>query len=129
MAWYSFLTTTPKVADAAIDTLKDIRSGIDKVFFTQEEKADAMKIAFDQYLELMKTTNQENSAKSITRRILAILIMGSYLLQAFMAIGLYKIDIEWCMFILKVMKAEATMVTSVTIFYFGYYGIKQILKK
>ena len=129
MGILSWLKTSEKAVDTAADVVKNGMAAIDMVFYTDEEKVkDGHKI-MDTWIEMVKATAQENSAKSITRRYLAVMIMGSFLLQAFTAIGLFRYDPEWSKFVLSIMGMESFMVGSVTIFYFGYYGIKQLLGK
>ena len=54
--------------------------GIDALFFTKEEKAQqSIKVA-DAQVEYLKTTLNENTARSLTRRYLAIAIIGVFLL-------------------------------------------------
>ncbi len=70
----------------AMTVAKDIGSFIDEQKFTDEEKSVANAKALDQVLEAVKLTRDENSTRSITRRVLAWMIMGSFILSFWIAI-------------------------------------------
>ncbi len=129
MGILSWLKTSEKAVDTAADLVKDGAAALDMMFYTDEEKSISAQKMIDTWIEMQNAMHQENSAKSITRRYLALMILGSFLAQAFIAIGLFRYDPEWSKFVLSIMGLQSFMVGSVTIFYFGYYGIKQILGK
>jgi len=111
-----------KVLDAGI-------AAADKLFYTQEEKAEnATKIA-GIWLEAMKTSLGESTARAMTRRILAIMTLGSFLLLLLTAAGVYLYNQAWAAHILAVAALLTDSVLAISIFYFGYYGVKAILKK
>jgi hypothetical protein len=53
-----------------------IYNGIDKLFYTDEEKAEARAKAGSLYLDFIKVAYDENSTRSVTRRWLAFIIVG-----------------------------------------------------
>jgi hypothetical protein len=109
----------------AFDT---IASGVDKVFFTQEEKSDAMLKAYDQYLEWYKMASDENSARSITRRYLAIMFSGIFLLLLLSAAGAYLLNEGYAAFLFNLAKELFPMVSGILFFYFGYYAVNSMIK-
>uniref|UniRef100_A0A6H1ZIS7 Holin n=2 Tax=viral metagenome TaxID=1070528 RepID=A0A6H1ZIS7_9ZZZZ len=127
MGLFSFLTTAPKVVDTGMDLAKQAANGIDALFFTDEEKSNASLKAVELWIETQKVLRDESSARSITRRYLAVMIMGVNLFEGLAACGIYKFDLEWSKFILEMMQSQAFMVGAVVVFYFGYYGFKQIV--
>jgi hypothetical protein len=129
MGFFSWLRTSEKAINTTTDLVDAGVRGIDALFFTEEEKSVASQKTLDTWLETQRVLINENTAKSITRRILACMIVGSFMLQSFIAIGLYRLDKEWSQMVLDIMKAEGTLVATVAFFYFGYYGVKQIIGK
>jgi hypothetical protein len=67
--------TAEKVLDAGI-------SGIDKIFYTEEEKAEANKKMGDLWLDTQKVLSNESSPRSVTRRIIAWAIILNTMLFA-----------------------------------------------
>lgn len=129
MGFFSFLKTSEKALDTAADVVKKGVDGVDALFFTDEERSAANTERLKLWLEVQKTLINENTAKSITRRIIATIIIGSFMLQSFISIGLYRFDKLWSQFVLDIMKAEGTLVLTVAFFYFGYYGVQQLFGK
>lgn len=61
-----------KNAETVVDTAaKGIYNGIDKIVYTEEEKAEARAKGVEYYLQFMKMVGEENSVRSVTRRIIA----------------------------------------------------------
>lgn len=67
MSFWSFLTGGSDVAEKAAD---GIYNGIDKLIYTDEEKAEASQKGFELFLEYQKATLPQNKA----RRQLALLV-------------------------------------------------------
>ncbi|MCT4648631.1 MAG: hypothetical protein N4A74_26825 [Carboxylicivirga sp.] len=105
-----------KLVDSAI-------KGIDALFFTQEEKAEqSLKVA-DAQMEFLKTTLSENSARSITRRYLALAIVGVFLLLILGAGMAYPINQDYARFLFELVGALNSLVMMVAGFFFGAYMI------
>ncbi len=126
MGFFSFLTTSEKAVNTAADLAKDAAKGIDALFFTAEEKSAASIQAIELWVETQKIIRDEGSIRSVTRRILAIMILGTFLAEGITSIVLFKFDPLWSAQVLAIMKSQGMMVGAVTVFYFGYYGWKQI---
>lgn len=126
LKWLSGVGKGIDIADKAVD---GIFSGIDKLVFTDEEKADYSKEAAKIYLEHQKTTLGENTAKSITRRKLAVMVMAVFLFLLLFAVAVYKYDSEWSKFSLQTAGTLSTGFTAIIVFYFGYYAIGNLMDK
>jgi hypothetical protein len=126
MGLFSFLRTSEKALDTASNVVNAGVAGIDKLFYTNEEKAENALKLYQLWLDMQKATAGENTAKSITRRILAIIILGTTITMALGACIVYPLNAVWAAFILSIMKELGFMTVSVVIFYFGYYAVKQI---
>ena len=61
-----------KNAEKVVETAADgIYNGLDKMVYTDEEKADARKKGVDAFLEFVKLAYDGNSLRSVTRRWMA----------------------------------------------------------
>ena len=94
----SGITASEKALGIADKATTGLISGVDKLFYTDEEKADSAiqraQIAKElsaTHLKLMEATASENTARSITRRALAIMIMGVFLLLLIASASLWKV--------------------------------------
>ena len=96
-------------------------SGLDKLFFTKEEKSEAAKALADAQLEFVKLSVNENSIRSITRRYLAIAIVSVFLVLILAAVVSYAYDREYAAFIFRVAEHMNTLVMMVAGFFFGAY--------
>ncbi len=100
-------------------------NGVDKLFFTKEEKADYLEKVAQTQLEFLKTTINESSARSLTRRYVAVMIMGTFLFLLLFGAGAYFFDKAWADYILSEAKSLSTLALMVAGFYFGSYAIGQ----
>jgi hypothetical protein len=64
----------------------DISSGVDKMFYTSEEKAEASAKAFEGWLRMVEMMKGSEQYRSITRRILAVGIVFNLLLMIWICI-------------------------------------------
>jgi hypothetical protein len=133
MGWWSMLWAGPKVLE---DRSKDISklidytaSGLDKLFFTDQEKANVSLQTMEMHLRLVEITMNESSIRSITRRILAWLIMGGFLFLIFFSAIVFKLSPEWAAFVFKCAGQTYELVLMVGFFYFGYYAVSSIVTK
>ena len=128
MAWWSFLTKSDKVIETGADLIKMGASGIDKLFYTDEEKAEAGRKVMDQVLEMNRIANEESSIRSITRRAIAWVIIGIFCIFSISALvvtlmGKTAITAS----ILQLMGTlSLPMITlAVVVFYFGNHIINK----
>jgi len=116
MGLFSFLTSDKKTVDKVVD---GAISGIDKLFYTNEEKADARKEIAKGVSKFVENTLDENTARSKTRRVIAIMIMGVFLLLIVAAAGVYPLNADYSKFLFEVAGDISTMALMVAAFFFG----------
>jgi len=119
---------TAKIVDSATKIVNGAVSGIDKAFFTDEERADYAKGIMEQAVEFVKLTLNENTARSITRRIIAVLFVAEYLIIRLTAAGLIIAGNEKGEKLRAMAAEENQIIMAVVIFYFGYYGTMKIME-
>jgi len=96
----------------------------DKLFFTNEEKADYSKGIADAQMEFVKTSVSENSIRSITRRLLSISIVLVFLSLILWAVIIGYWDLEYSKYVFEVAKELFALVMMVAGFFFGGYMVK-----
>ncbi len=129
------IETTTKIAEKTTDS---IISGLDKVFYTDEERAQTLtkrieladKIA-NTHIELMKATASETTTRSITRRIVAVCVMALTFVCMVSICVVWLFDREWAVFMLEVTKYFQVGIAfiSVIIFFFGNHILQGFKKK
>lgn len=131
MGFLSAILGAPKVVDTVADTVKSGMGMLDNAFYTDQEKAvDAGKI-METWLKIQGATASENSIRSITRRILAWLIMGVFLFLVVSACVIWRFSPEWAMYIKSIIVDVQIgyLAMIVGFFYFGAYSVGQYMKK
>ena len=129
MGWFSKLIGTDK-ALTSVDNIVDKGSSIlDKAFYTKEEKADFKAKMAGVWLKIQEVIANENTARAITRRILAVMFCGTFLSMLAAGCVIWKFDKEWAEFIFQSAGVLATSVALIIGFYFGYYAVENIVKK
>lgn len=122
---------TGKHAEKSLDIVESgvegIKSGLDKMFYTDEEKADASRRITELHLKFIELSASENTVRSITRRYLAIMIMGIYLSLEVGSVIAYPFNMRFAQYIQTVGEDISPLALSVAIFFFGYYGIKRVV--
>jgi len=106
-----------QVVDATI-------SAGDKLFFTNEEKADYSKGIADAQIEYLKSTIGESSIRSLTRRWLSMAIMFVFLFLILFSVAVRWWDPEYARFVFSVAREMLTLVMMVAGFFFGGYMVK-----
>lgn len=125
LGWLKGLFSTPKLAEAAGDVIKGAVNGIDKLFYTDEEKAENAQKAFGLWLKAQEILIHESSVRSMTRRYLAIMIVGVFLFLILFAAILFAFGVTTAKEVFACAKAISGLTFMVAAFYFGYYGIQQ----
>jgi hypothetical protein len=126
MGLLSFLKA-PETMDKAFDAV--IKGG-DALVYTKEEQAEMRKKMSEIHLKHIELTNQENTATSIARRWLAMVItvpfvfltMGSAILNL---VGKSEVGDHWQEL---AMADYSNLVMMVAIFYFGNHMVKSFKK-
>lgn len=104
-----------KVLDSAI-------KGVDELVYTDQEKAEARQKLLDNWVELQKSLGAETTVRSITRRILAVLILVPFVLLILMAAVAYPFNPEYSRFLVELDAGNFGMLAlGVAGFYFGPY--------
>lgn len=128
MGWFSALFSSKKVVDTAMDTVKDIRDGIDMLVYTDEEKAIYHAKISEVILKRSEVALQESSIKSMTRRIIAVsvVLIAEFLTVVLLVGYLAKFDKPMMLGVWSLLQFWAVPLGIVLAFYLGYYGISQI---
>ncbi len=134
MSFFGGIFGTVKAVDKGISlidkTVGHIASGFDQLVYTDEEKsADSVKLT-DLRIGMVKSLQDQFTPRSISRRIFAGIILGNFYLHANLwLIFVYLKNSEMVTAIKELLKMELQIALLVCFFYFGYYGVKSILKK
>jgi len=126
MGLLSFLKA-PEAMGKAMDA---VISGGDALVYTDEEKSEMRKKMAEIHLKHIEVTNQENTATSIARRWLAMIIavpfvfltLGSAILEL---LGKSEVGDHWQEL---AMADYSNLVMMVAIFYFGNHMVKSFKK-
>lgn len=121
----------PKVVGTVADTVLGGMTMLDEAFYTEQEKAENAVKVMDTWLKIQGAIADENSIRSITRRILAWFIMGTFLFLVVSACVIWRFNPEWAEYI-KTMLIDSQvgyLAMIIGFFYFGSYGLKSVLKK
>lgn len=106
--------------DAATKVLDTGIAGIDKIVYTEEEKADARQKLLDTWIELQKTLGGETSVRGVTRRILTFLTVLPYTLLILVAAVMYYYNVEYANFLVNLADGKfGLIVATIVVFYFG----------
>lgn len=128
-AWITGAQQVDKAMDIAKDATSGIIAGIDAAWFTPEEKSRAAFQITESAIRMVEITQGESTTRSITRRVLAWAIMGTFLFLLLFGTMVYKFDPTWSAYCLNSAKALTFLATPVGIFYFGYFGVQQLRSK
>lgn len=113
----------------ALETAADgLYNGIDKLIYTDEEKADALAEVRPLFLKFAEKAYDQNSIRSITRRWLAFMVVGPTmtffcLAALFYGFGLFVEDstawTNYSTFLFGLAKTLVPWAGGVLVFYFG----------
>lgn len=114
--------------ELAADSVRGVGTWIDEQAFTDEEKSKAFFRAAEMQMEFIQKAQDENSIRSITRRIMAWAVMGTFLLFLISGAALYEYNPEYSQFLLRTatesMLGELTL--GVSVFYFGVHLMRAL---
>ncbi len=130
MGWLSTILGTPKIVSTVADTVKSGVGMLDNAFYTDQEKATNGLKMQDLWLKIQQAIANENSIKSVTRRILAWGIVCLFLFLILAACAVWKLDPNWAEYIKGMIIETKLMYLTmiVAFFYFGYWGVSNIIK-
>jgi len=133
MAWYSFLTSSTKTVETATEAGKSIIdgiiSGIDKIAYTDEEKAEARQKGSETILKFWEVIARENTEQSKARRILAKMTFQVFFFFLLAAAVVYKFDPGYAKFLLILAGKIMFLVSAIGVIYFGPHQLQKIVKK
>jgi hypothetical protein len=140
MGILSWMFGTPKAFEKTAETVGKtidwVGKGIDAAWYTDEEKAADLKEAHKSIREMIIKLQDEYTPRSITRRILAVFVVGTTMLHLTVAIVLAILGATKPIMIAEGVNAwdkaldttlgligqEVNITMIVVFFYFGYYG-------
>ena len=124
LKWFA---SGPAAAEKVLDA--GIR-GLDALVFTEEEKAVMQKQLGEQWIEIQKVMLGETSIQAVTRRVLAIMTLGSFTTLVLGAAAAYPFAKEYAAFLLDLAQSQfGWMALGVMGFYFGPYMVQRMLNK
>ena len=129
MGILSFLTGSGKAMDTASNVVDGAISGIDKLWFTDEEKSQASSKVLEIVLERARIAGGESTVRSMTRRLVALAFCIPFVLMSLFAIAIYKYNSEWALFSLSVANSWKYIMISIVIWFFGSYGVGYLMDK
>jgi hypothetical protein len=72
-------------------------NGLDKIFFTAEEKSEANQKLSEWYLKYLEATQPQNLA----RRLIALIVVSLWAFLILFGVLLYKLDMAWSAFVFR----------------------------
>lgn len=113
-----------EVVKGTIKMAHDIRGMVDDKNFTAEEKSRSDLEYADANADFYKTTLSESTARSITRRTVAVDTVRFFFLLTAFIIGSWKFDEEWARFAMETVvefKLPQAFIMIMAFFFGGYY--------
>ena len=106
-----------------------VSKGADKLVFTQEERADLNKETTEGLSQFIKDTASENTARSITRRYVAILVIVVYLIISLVIIAIGIWSTQKALELVKLTNELdlGTAFIAVIAFFFSSYMLKKFV--
>lgn len=109
--------------------IDDATSAVDKLFFTNEERADYLQKAAQVQLDFQKATASESTVRSVTRRVLAIMMYAVFLGLVIATAVTGFFDVEKAKFLFSLVGQLFSLAMAVTVFYFGGYYLPGMFRK
>jgi hypothetical protein len=127
MKFFEWITAGPRAAEKVLDAGI---SGIDKLVYTEEEKAEARGKMLDSWIKLQETLGEETTVRGVTRRILAVMFCGVYVLLTLVAAVVWPWMKDYANFLWEIANGQYGWITmSVAVFYFGPYVFERMFAK
>ena len=121
MSFFDWFKTGPKAAEKILDgTIK----GLDALVLTNEEKEQYAQKAAEAWLDAQKVLHDESSIRSVTRRLIALLVMVPYIGLVLACAVALPFNPEYSKFYLALADGKfGLLALAVVTFYFGPYMI------
>jgi len=127
--WFTGAKTAEKALDTVDNLTNKVAGGLDQLFFTDQEKAEISVETMRMHLALIQATQTESSIRSITRRMVAWGIMGTFMWLIILSGIIWHWDQGWAKYLLELAKQIYELVLMVGFFYFGYFAVSSVVKK
>lgn len=112
MSLWKSIFSTP---DVVKETISGVKEGIDKAFFTDQEKAEWSVKVGEWFIKYLNATQPQNLA----RRILAFMIAGLWVFLVLVLVCAYPFSEEYAAFVFTVLKDVVTIpFAGIMAFYF-----------
>jgi len=109
-----------KSMDTVVETAASgIYNGLDKLIYTDEEKAEALGEGRKLFLSFVKVAYDQNSIRSVARRWLAFMVVGPTMAAFVIAIVAWPFNPEYSKFLLDMVVIMGPWAAGVLAFYFG----------
>jgi len=148
MGILSWLTGGGKAVEKGAEALSGGFNLIDAAFHTDQEKAEGRKGWFDLWIKGQAVIQNESTARAITRRLIAVSVVGTFLLLVLVGCGMIVLGFDSVPVyskdgneIIATISKTGKMVEflgelkfgvitlTIIIFYFGYYGLQKVIGK
>ncbi len=115
MSWFGRLLGTEAGLVKGLDM---IAKGADALHYSDEEKSETGRDLQDEF-----------TPRAITRRILAVIVIGHFFIHVDLWVWFaWRGNANMVKELKEMLAMEGRLALAVIIFYFGYYGVKSILK-
>lgn len=122
MGWFSWLTGGGETVEKVVD---GVSSGLDMMFYTDEEKSIAAQKVLDFKIEYAKHTQNQ----SIARRVIAFIVSGLWGVLNLFAVTLYFISEPSSQFVFKVINENINTPFMIIVgFYFAAHVVGKLGK-
>jgi len=127
--WFTGAQTAEKALDTFDNLTNKVAGGLDQLFFTDQEKAEVSVETMRMHLALIQATQTESSIRSVTRRMVAWGIIGTFMFQITFSAIIWRWNQEWAKWVFSLIQAYYELVLLVCFFYFGYFAVSSVVKK
>ncbi len=118
MGWLTGIFSSEKVVDLVDDSVRGVGTWINDMNFTEQEQSKANQQLLSFRLNVLEKTADESTARSISRRILAWAVAGTFLtLILISAIGAI-LGMAWAQSVFLIAKSIYSSFLAVMSFYF-----------
>jgi hypothetical protein len=126
MGVLSWLASSAKASDKVLDAL--VKGG-DKLILSEEERLDYGKDAGKLWLKIQEATRDENSVRSVTRRLIALITISVFSKLCIGAAVMFHFDQEYARFLLEIAESKyGWLVIGIGGFYFGPHMLGRLKK-
>lgn len=131
--WGSIFGSKKAISDAgevAKNVSSGIVAGIDKAFYTSEEKAENAAKRFETISTLIIALQDQFTPRSISRRVVAVVFCLNFTIAFLLSVGLAAFGkTDAVNLVVEVVRVYmlGQIILTIIFFYFGYYGVSKVL--